>query len=188
MNKGNMKAQQSQEAILNALLYLMEIDEYPFITISQIASHANVSRVTFYRNFESKEAVLKLKIQKIIHDYISIHGRLEHLNFNNISELLFNIIIENIVFFKLLVENKLLYLFTEPFYESILAENQIHRAYLWEQYDQRVFKNVLSLTFGGYEQFIIHHIFDENPSVEQWKADFNEALQIINQINSQTPQ
>lgn len=49
MNKGNAKSYNSKQRLFEALIYLIENDDYSLITVSQIASYAEVSRVTFYQ-------------------------------------------------------------------------------------------------------------------------------------------
>lgn len=47
------------EEITKALLELMKTEEYDSISITDIVNKANVSRVTYYRHFSSKEDILK---------------------------------------------------------------------------------------------------------------------------------
>lgn len=51
--------------ITNALLKLLETKELCDISISEITNKAQVSRISFYRNYETKEAVLREYIQKL---------------------------------------------------------------------------------------------------------------------------
>lgn len=50
--------QLSKESIQQALFELMRTMEYASITISQLTNKAGVSRMGFYRNYESKDQVL----------------------------------------------------------------------------------------------------------------------------------
>ena len=50
--------------ITDALLFLMEREDYHNISITDLCKKAGVTRMSFYRNFESKEDVLR----KWIHD------------------------------------------------------------------------------------------------------------------------
>lgn len=59
MNTTNGKiAEQSRQKLANALLNLMENDDYKDITVTQIAQGADLSRKTFYRLFTDKEMLL----------------------------------------------------------------------------------------------------------------------------------
>lgn len=58
----NPVAIQSQKWLVTALLDLMKEKPYNKITIKEIAEKADLDRSTFYRNINSKEAVLYDKI------------------------------------------------------------------------------------------------------------------------------
>lgn len=59
--------QKAKDYITEALLQLMEKNDYQDISITDITKKAGVNRVTFYRNFNNKDEViskcLKLKIE-----------------------------------------------------------------------------------------------------------------------------
>lgn len=48
----------SDEKIINALLELMDEKDYQDISIKDIAEKANVSRITYYRHFQSKDEIV----------------------------------------------------------------------------------------------------------------------------------
>ena len=56
MDNDEMKA---KDYIIEALLHLMSKRNYSNITITNIAKKAGVNRVTFYRNFNTKDDVIK---------------------------------------------------------------------------------------------------------------------------------
>ena len=47
-----------KQSITQALLQLMQAESFESISITDITKRAGVSRVSFYRNFDSKEDVL----------------------------------------------------------------------------------------------------------------------------------
>ena len=49
----------TKENIAYALVEIIKRKDFESITITEIADEANVGRVTVYRNFSSKEAILK---------------------------------------------------------------------------------------------------------------------------------
>ena len=63
--KENPVAVQSKQMLLNALLELMEKKAYSSISIKELAECAGLDRKTFYRNFDSKEEVLYLRLQEM---------------------------------------------------------------------------------------------------------------------------
>lgn len=65
------RSQYTVEHITAALLELLKDCPFSEITISDICSHARVGRASFYRNFESKEDVLKKWLDKVTDDFVS---------------------------------------------------------------------------------------------------------------------
>lgn len=53
-----------------ALLQLMKKKNFSAITVTDICEKAGVSRLTFYRNFETKEDILRFHFDKVFHEYI----------------------------------------------------------------------------------------------------------------------
>lgn len=64
------KAEQSKRAISEALLRLLKHHEYGKITLQAIVDEAGVSRMAFYRNFESKDAVIKYYLDQVTDNFI----------------------------------------------------------------------------------------------------------------------
>lgn len=60
--------------LTDALLELMEEKPFGEITISELCGRAGVGRTSFYRNFETKEAILKAHIRDLFQGW---RGRLE---------------------------------------------------------------------------------------------------------------
>ncbi|MEI4367123.1 TetR/AcrR family transcriptional regulator [Streptococcus suis] len=64
----------AQDYIQEALLQLIQQKEYDKITITDIAKRAGVTRISFYRNFESKDAILELALKSAFQAYQAKHG------------------------------------------------------------------------------------------------------------------
>lgn len=62
------------EYITEALLVLMKKKEYRAISITEICEKAGVTRMSFYRNFESKEDILKKWLTSITDDFLVVSG------------------------------------------------------------------------------------------------------------------
>ncbi len=88
-NKGNAKAQFSQEVIFQTLVTLLEEKEFSAITIQEITAKALVSRQTFYRNFQNKNEVLMIGVRQIVDSYIEHLNHHADLSFTNIAYLFF---------------------------------------------------------------------------------------------------
>ena len=68
----NPSAIRSKKQITDALLSLMEKYPYDEISVKQIVLETDLVRKTFYRNFESKDDVLRSHIRTILRDYFDI--------------------------------------------------------------------------------------------------------------------
>lgn len=70
MRKGNLERNTYvREQIIQATIGLLNVKEMKQISISDITDKAQVSRVSFYRNFESKEEIIKTHIGKMLLDW-----------------------------------------------------------------------------------------------------------------------
>lgn len=56
--------------ITEALLLLLKEKEYKDISITEICNKAGVTRMSFYRNFESKEDILLKKVQTVTDSFL----------------------------------------------------------------------------------------------------------------------
>lgn len=61
--------------ITNALLKLLKEKEYKDISISEITTTAQVSRISFYRNFNDKDAIIKEYIHFTLNDWNKNHPK-----------------------------------------------------------------------------------------------------------------
>ena len=62
----------AKDYITEGLFQLMERKDYNKITITDITNRAGVNRVTFYRNFSSKEEVIKSYLEQSFKEWGSI--------------------------------------------------------------------------------------------------------------------
>lgn len=75
MNKRNLANTIVKESITDALIKLMKKKQFNDITISELTETAGVGRVSFYRNYESKEDVLLTYILGISSAYWETHHK-----------------------------------------------------------------------------------------------------------------
>lgn len=71
-DSNNPSAVRSRKQITDALLKLMEKYPYDEISVKQIVLETDLVRKTFYRNYDSKDDVLRSHIRAILHDYFDI--------------------------------------------------------------------------------------------------------------------
>lgn len=66
----NKQSERSKQWLEEALLSLMQKKHFQDITVTDITEKAGVSRLTFYRNFESKEDVLLRYFDRLFQSYL----------------------------------------------------------------------------------------------------------------------
>lgn len=59
----------ARECIVTALIQLSRQKEFSAITISELTERAGVSRMTYYRNYQSKEEVFRTYMDEIVETY-----------------------------------------------------------------------------------------------------------------------
>ncbi|MGM9680681.1 MAG: TetR/AcrR family transcriptional regulator [Eubacteriales bacterium] len=69
MNKKQETNAFIKECITTALLQMMQKQSFGSISITELTGKAGVSRVSFYRNFESKEDVIRRHLGKLIKEW-----------------------------------------------------------------------------------------------------------------------
>ena len=63
IEKLDMRIKYTREWTFEALYKLLENNEYDKIKITDIITKAGISRATFYRNFSTKDDIVKLKVK-----------------------------------------------------------------------------------------------------------------------------
>ncbi|WP_082423077.1 TetR/AcrR family transcriptional regulator [Paenibacillus dakarensis] len=96
--------------ITDALLSLLSKKAIHEISISELCEKAGVGRASFYRNFESKEAILKTHINQLFQEWINEYNKSNDHSLSNQIQKIFAHFEEHEDFYKLLNERKLIYL------------------------------------------------------------------------------
>lgn len=148
----NPIALRSQKWLCNALIELMHEKPYNKITITEICNRADLARETFYRNFSSKEAIIKYCLEEKFQDFIKkIKEKNEVFNVYSIGLEYFKHWRNEKDFLKLLIDNNLVNLILNQFSEEfqsigdfIIKEKETEEAryYILSIYSG-VFTNVL---------------------------------------------
>lgn len=76
----------SKNKIIHTLLNLLESSTFEEITVQEIADHANLSRQTFYRHFDTKEKVLATLFETLYEECFSL---ITDKNDSTLEEILF---------------------------------------------------------------------------------------------------
>jgi len=70
MRRKNTTTEMMKEYIAESLLILMSSKPYTDISIGEITTKAGVNRSTYYRNFKSKDEIIKFYFNRIMLEYI----------------------------------------------------------------------------------------------------------------------
>lgn len=103
----------SKDRIANALIHLLDDTSFEDINIKDLADYAQLARMTFYRHFESKEAVIQYIFDNIVN---SILDEINSINNPTAFDLIR-------IRFKVLKESPFLYTFTNNTLISQLLNN-----------------------------------------------------------------
>lgn len=106
----NSQKKQSKEWFANALEELLAEKSFPEITIKELSNKADLDRRTFYRHFDTKEDVVKYRIDCLSKEYLSRLSRYDTLTLYDSLYELFSLCNENLIFLQRLNNNNLLFL------------------------------------------------------------------------------
>ncbi len=124
------------EYITDALLLLMQKKEYKDISITEICEKAGVTRMSFYRNFESKEDILKKWIVSVTDTFLEV-SRISYKNDSNRD-----------YFVKLFTHLK-------QYKEVCMAMYKENLIYLVKEQFDRVFLSVHQAEYDAYKSYFL---------------------------------
>lgn len=105
-------------AITEALLNLLKAKRLDSINIGEITEEAQVSRNSFYRNFTSKEDIIRHRIRMYLQEWSSFVESTSNKDPSKIYGQLFSITEQHKDFFLLLKDARLLYLLQDEFFKK----------------------------------------------------------------------
>lgn len=98
------------EHITNALLALLEDKAIEEISISELCDNAGIGRASFYRNFNSKEDILRVYINQLFDGWKSGWEKNNSLPLSSGIGIIFEHFEQHRIFYRLLNERRLIYL------------------------------------------------------------------------------
>ncbi len=115
----NPIALRSQKWLCNALIELMHEKPYNKITITEICNRAELARETFYRNFSSKEAIIKYCLEMKFKELMeNIKRNRQNIDAYTVGLEVFYHWKKEKNFLKLLIDNNLVNLILDQFSEE----------------------------------------------------------------------
>ena len=101
---------QSKSLIVQSLLYLMRKKSFHEIKITEICNKAGVSRLSYYRNFESKEDIVLYYFNNNFEKIMERIVMMDNISYKQLIEILFSHFMEHLEDNKLFFRDKLIYL------------------------------------------------------------------------------
>lgn len=111
----------TKDCIVQSLLNLMDEQSFASISIQNIVDSAGVSRMAYYRNFTSKEDILRYHIDVVMQGFISSWEKAKPENFQEYLELLFDYLLKQKELGLKLSKAGMLYLSKEAFDKGTLG-------------------------------------------------------------------
>ena len=115
----NRTALASQEQIAQAALQLIQAKPYASISVSELCKQSGVSRQTFYTLFESKDNVMVFLLQEQYCYEPPVSQDAHPTCLEQLCREYSHYICRQKDFIRVLVENRIIYLLTDSFYEAL---------------------------------------------------------------------
>lgn len=107
-NKGNPVSDRSKQLMEETLLRLMQTENFSEISVQEITDNAGLSRRTFYRNYETKNDILRQRFHKIWSEYEFSIRQIKDLSLTHVAFALFTIMLPHVEFLRLVDKQHLL--------------------------------------------------------------------------------
>ncbi|MFD3158014.1 TetR/AcrR family transcriptional regulator [Haloimpatiens sp. FM7330] len=182
-NKGNPVSNKSKMWMENALLKLMQTENYDEITIQEITDNAGLSRRTFYRNYSSKDEIIEGYFYKIWCEYESLIRKQLDLTLPNVARIFFTVMKKHIDFLSLVNRHNLLPLFLskvdkllpQAFYE-VKGKNM--------PFSKESIQYALTFSTGGFMCILIQWLNDSGQkSPKQMASIVKDIISMCNYSN-----
>lgn len=139
-----------KEWMVDSLLLLMKTTPYEKITITQITQKAGVPRMTYYRNYFSKEEILDSYTEYLTEKFASVTRSIEVINNKNYFKALFEFCIDYIDYLDTLMKDKKFYIILEAInrnIDKITSKNQ--EIYYYKYYAGAIYNILMSWLQNG---------------------------------------
>lgn len=156
MKKVNRKESIIVDSITESLLNLMHKKSFNEISISEVTERAGVGRVSFYRNFDSKEDVLRRYTENLTNTFRE-NTKLDILKVEveEALTILFNHLFDQRDFYDLLLKNNIQY----------IVENEFERIFFFRANNENDYLYLSFLSGGIYKLYYYWalHGYNESP-------------------------
>lgn len=139
----------SKQKMADSLIELMKKHPYEEITIKEISEKAEVYRSTYYRNYKSKEEIIKYKISTIMDEYQEQYYKTKQKDKETYLHTIFSTFQKHEEFFKIIHQQKQSYLIQQVLEEYFIKNRTVKDK---EEY-YKIYYHI-----GGINGFIIYWI------------------------------
>lgn len=179
-NKGNPVSGKSKLWMENALLKLMETENYQEITIQEITDNAGLSRRTFYRNYSSKDEILEGCFCKIWMEYRALIFQQTDLSLPNIAKVFFTLMREHLDFLSIVNRHQLLPFFLTKVDEFLPPDFDIVKGKSIPISGESI-QYALAFSSGGFMRILIRWMKDgAQKSPEEMAVIVKDFISICN--------
>lgn len=161
MRRKNITSEMMKDYITESLLILMETKPYSDITIGEITKKAGVNRSTYYRNFDSKEDIIKHFFIGIMDSYLKTIP--DNIDMENYLTGMFHAFLDKKRQIMLIYQNNTAYILFDTL-NSYFTER------VSEKFSTNVFEEKFYLyyhTGGIFNTFLLWFSNDMSPSPEE---------------------
>lgn len=173
-------AEQTKEWIIEAFLDLLKDIPFEKIKTTEICKHAQVSRNTFYRKFDSKNDIIETIADNLIKKYISKVKKENPEKFQNLIAIVFEFGKENFEILKLFSDNNLLSVILKRL--NALGSQLYNSVRLpWHTCDSEIsIKIMMNFFIGGFWNILTDWINDPSKlSIDELTKETTTALKKI---------
>lgn len=156
---------QSKEKIVEATFRLLEKDSFDQLTLNEVLEEAGVSRRTFYRYFQNKQAILDFYCDTFVENYHSLGEIiLEQTSFESVLLITLDYFKANQPKLRLLIINQQFQLLLSKFNDVAVTIYQSMKAPWHVQSDStKSLDDILYFIVGGYFNIISHWLIETHP-------------------------
>lgn len=120
MRRKNTTSYMMKTYIAEGLLLLLEGNAYEEISIHEITDRAGVNRSTYYRNFSSKENIIRFYYESLLTEFQTLSNNRPHITLKSYLHCMFTFFAEHKKQLMLLYEQKLSYLLLDTLNEVFI--------------------------------------------------------------------
>lgn len=177
-NKGNTKAKQSKKWMEEALFKLMHMKPYGEISIQEITDCAQLSRRTFYRNYQKKDEILLEYFYHICKEYEQNLIDTKAQTFSDIARVFFNTMYEHLDFLRLMNKHHIIDLFIKELDAFVLPLHMKLRGRAESELELARF--AIAFGIGGFGRILILWLNEgANKSPDELAMLTKEAVKLL---------